>query len=454
MDNVSTDYRGRFSEKANIVLVGMPLSGKSSLGRALAERLCRPFYDTDAFIESRASAPVEEIFAASGEEHFRVLEGQCVEDLAGVSGSVIATGGGTILNSSLAAILKKNGILIWLDTELDILCGRSGGTRPLLAGNRDERFRNLYDERRPFYLSRSDYRVANNGDFAAALDDLERLAREILLPAKINLALVGEPVCHSLSPLIHRELARISGINAGYIAHAVSAAELEDWTQSARGFINGFNITMPHKKQIRSYLDYCHEDAERISSVNTVVNKNGFLSGYSTDGGGFLLQLASMGIKPKGLAAVILGGGGAARAITQALINEGAPVTVLSADAHEREALKTLFKTAEVLPFDLERLKTFPRGLLVNATPLGMRGCEGWQDLSFAGDNWLAVIDLVYLPRETALLNTSRMAGINSANGLPMLVYQAILSFELFTGITFDREVAYARVKSGLDILC
>ena len=452
MSDRVVDYKIRFSQDVNIVLIGMPLSGKSSLGRALAERLCRPFYDTDALTEHRAAASVAEIFAAGGEEHFRALESQCVEDLAEVRGAIIATGGGTVLNSSLTAMLKKNGILIWLDTELDILRSRSGTARPLLAGDKGERLSVLERERRPLYQAQSDYRLVNNGDFAVALSDLERLTREILLPAEIILAVAGEPVCHSLSPLIHRELAGMSGVNASYTAHAVGAAELTDWTKAAAKFLDGFNITMPHKKQIIEHLDYCHAGAEKISSVNTVVNKNGLLHGYSTDGGGFLLQLASMGIKTNNLEAVVLGGGGAARAVAQALVDGGAAVSILSADVHERETLRVLFKTAEILPLDVVLLKSRPRGLLVNATPLGMQGYGDWQDLSFIGSSWAAVIDLIYQPCETALLRVARSVGIGSANGLPMLIYQAILSFEIFTGITLDRETAYAKVLEKLNL--
>lgn len=163
-------YQALLRNKRNIVLCGMPSCGKSSLGKALAKRTGRTFVDTDELVAFKAGMPVPEIFAAFGEERFRRLETEAINEVAVRQGMVISTGGGAVLRPENVRALKRNGVVCLVERSLENL--RSTPDRPLSSS--PEALAALYEKRMPLYRSVAEVSVLNDGPFAAAVDYLEK----------------------------------------------------------------------------------------------------------------------------------------------------------------------------------------------------------------------------------------------------------------------------------------
>ncbi len=266
------------------------------------------------------------------------------------------------------------------------------------------------------------------------------------------LAVIGRPVSHSLSPFIHNFLAERLGLDYAYMAFDIGPETLDSFVNSAKLLnMGGFNITMPLKELIIPLLDDLSGSARACGAVNTVVNKNGKLTGYNTDADGFALSLARLGFDFTGRAAV-LGSGGAAKAVAWALMQKGMQVTMVSRKGMAMQG-------ADICPW--EELPDVPRDdpsvtLVANCTPLGMEAHPNFSNFGFLdGLNKTAwVYDLVYKPRETKLLRQASERGLRAIDGLTLLVAQAALAFALFTGekealelIDELREAAQARIS-------
>ena len=251
------------------------------------------------------------------------------------------------------------------------------------------------------------------------------------------LAVAGHPIAHSLSPLIHNFFAAGLGADYAYLAFDVRPETLAAFADAARLLpMAGFNLTMPLKTHILPLLDECSEEARACGSVNTVAVRGGCLYGYNTDGPGFLRSLARYGgFCPDGKV-MILGSGGAARALSEALSRSGAEVVIIS---RRPEAQPPRGPVIHYAGWDRLRAEAAGCSLLVNATPLGMRGFpDDFADFSFLDGlpSSAIVYDLIYHPPETALLKAARARGLRAVNGLPHLVCQAALAFEHFTGFS------------------
>ena len=250
------------------------------------------------------------------------------------------------------------------------------------------------------------------------------------------LGLVGHPLGHSLSPAIHEAGLEALGLPGTYLPFDVDAAGLESLLAASDRFrIRGFNVTIPYKESIVEALDELDGDAERIGAVNTVVVRDGWTKGHNTDVFGFRLSLRSLGLRVGERRVLVIGAGGAAKAVVHVLLREGASVAVANRTAGRAEALADAFdEPIEILP--VERLdRSGPWDLVVNATPLGTKG--------FAADLPVPeaviakagfVYDLGYNPPDTALLAAAKRLGRPHASGLEMLLHQAAKSFELWTG--------------------
>ena len=259
-------------------------------------------------------------------------------------------------------------------------------------------------------------------------------------------AVIGDPVEHSLSPCFQNAAFRHLGLDFVYVAFTVKAEELEDAIAGIRSLgFHGLNVTMPHKISVIQYLDELDENAEKVGSVNTILNRNGRLIGYTTDGIGALNALKYNGIDPRGKKIVILGAGGASRSASFALMKEARELVILNRTLARAEKL-----VSALHGFIEEHSKIRPGGLtkenlrkeledadiLINATPVGMRPREDEMpvDEDHLHSN-LVVFDLVYNPIETKLLRKARLAGAKTINGLHMLIHQGAASFEIWTGI-------------------
>ena len=241
---------------------------------------------------------------------------------------------------------------------------------------------------------------------------------------------IGSPIAHSLSPALHNAGYAALGLDWVYVAFEVPAGGAVAALDGMRALgLGGLNVTMPHKSDVAAAVDHLTPAAAALGSVNTVVPERGGLLGDSTDGPGFLAALADEGFDPAGKRCLVVGAGGAARAVVFALGEAGATVEV---SARRREAAVVAAELASAAVVGPEAADG--ADLVVNATPVGMTGNPGLPvDPARLGPGQL-VVDLVYEPRETALLTAAQARGASVADGVGMLVHQAALAFRAFTG--------------------
>ena len=274
------------------------------------------------------------------------------------------------------------------------------------------------------------------------------------MPLSINgqtklVGLIGYPVKHSLSPAMHNSAFAALSLNWCYVSLPVLPERLGEAVAGLRALsFVGANVTVPHKEAVMSYLDHVTPEAQAIGAVNTIVVREGKLIGYNTDWQGFLTALSEGGFDPQGKRAVVLGAGGAARAVVYALAQAGAQVAILNRTPARAQALakdfSPLFSTLPLTPQTVED-QTAETHLLVNTTPVGLWpevDKSLWpEDLAFPGH--LTVFDLVYNPRETKLLRQARWAGAKVIGGLGMLIHQGAVAFELWTREKAPVEMMY-----------
>lgn len=258
-------------------------------------------------------------------------------------------------------------------------------------------------------------------------------------------ALIGDPVEHTMSPAMHNAAFQQMGLDYLYITFRVSQEQLPQAVAGLKALnVAGFNVTIPHKVAVIPLLDSIDPLAEKIGAVNTVVNNDGELRGYNTDAEGFLRALQEHGISPQGKNIVILGAGGAARAIAYILAEKGARLTILN----RHQELDWAENIAQLILVELHRdVKVFELGniaavlpganLLVNATSVGMSPAADASPVP-AGllDKVPAVFDIVYNPLKTKLLKQAAAAGAKTISGIDMLAWQGALAFEKWTGKT------------------
>lgn len=244
--------------------------------------------------------------------------------------------------------------------------------------------------------------------------------------------IIGEPVGHSRSPAMHNAAFEALGLDWVYVAFPVLRGQGAAAVRSVATLaLAGLNVTMPHKADAATACDDLSSEAAALGAVNTVVNADGTLVGHSTDGDGFLRALDDEGITVSKRRAVVVGAGGAARAITHALGRVGAHVTVA---ARRSDAARTAASLApDGVAVGLDELDVERFDLVVNATPLGMDGEPPPFDTTQLRTGQF-VFDTVY-PVETPLLREARARGVRAAGGLGMLVHQGALSFSLWTGV-------------------
>ncbi len=257
--------------------------------------------------------------------------------------------------------------------------------------------------------------------------------------------LIGDPVEHTMSPVMHNAAFRDSGIDYLYLPFRVRKEDLGKAIEGMRALnIRGLNVTIPHKVAVMQFLDKLDPLAEKIGAVNTIVNDGGLLMGYNTDASGFLQTLLEKGIKPKRKNVVVLGAGGASRAISFILAEQGVHLVILNrlleldwAEELASRISKHLSREVEVLELrggNLERVLE-KADILVNATSVGMSPNTNETpvpaDLLRPG---LVVFDIVYNPIKTRLLREAEAAGSKTINGVDMLVWQGAIAFEKWTG--------------------
>ena len=275
----------------------------------------------------------------------------------------------------------------------------------------------------------------------------------------IHLGLTGYPLGHSLSPKIHAAALKSCGLEGDYSLFPIPPNDLpglQDLLSRIRsGQLNGLNVTIPHKQTVIPLLDDLTPSARSIGAVNTIFVKDGRLIGHNTDAPGFLADIqrcfSSFSLPHS---ALVLGAGGAARAVVSALLSDNWQVSLAVRPEDLGQAQELSTQHSSLIPYysfpDLPSIDLSPLGLIVNATPLGMsphvETCPWPDGLEFPAK--AAVYDCVYNPHETLLVKRARAAGLPAKTGLGMLLEQAALAFEIWTGHNLPRDVLFQSVEN------
>ena len=271
-------------------------------------------------------------------------------------------------------------------------------------------------------------------------------------------AVIAKPIRHSISPFIHNHAYQLTATNAVYLAWEVAEEQVEQSLQQLRVLdMLGANISMPYKKKVLPYLDQVDESAQLIGSINTIVQKDGCLTGYNTDGLGFLKSLPkTFSMKDKKL--VLLGAGGAATAIILEAIRQGVAEIHLFVRPESLAKYQAIYSPlSEALSFSIvlhdlsswDQVNAMMVGadLLINATGLGMDGVSLPVPKDFTFPKGCLVADLAYFPAKTPFLQLAEKQEVQTVNGLGMLFHQAALAFELMTEKTFPEQEVWQALK-------
>jgi shikimate dehydrogenase len=425
----------------NIVLIGMRGSGKTTVGQILARRLGRELVEMDELIAQRAGLNIAEIVEKYGWGKFRDIEEEVTGEVAERDNIINASGGGVVTREQNMAKLKKNGVAVWLKAGVNTLLERLGedSPRPLLVGkSQQEDMEITLKERKLLYHKAADLIIDTENKKP------EEVAEAIIKSLKKLCCLIGDPIEHSLSPLIHNAGYQALGMDYVYVPFQVK--DIKGAIEGIRKLgIRGASVTMPHKAKAIEYVDEIDRLALETGAVNTIVNNDGVLTGYNTDYQGALKALEEA-TPLEGKKAVLVGSGGAATAIALGLKRGGARLVILNRSEEKAKRLAEMLDAED--SGGLEKLNEVSSAdILINATPVGM-----WPQTNQSLipqsllHNKLVVFDTVYNPKETRLLSEAREKGCTIVYGYKMFLYQAALQFELFTG----RQPPLAAMESAL----
>lgn len=264
-------------------------------------------------------------------------------------------------------------------------------------------------------------------------------------------AVIGDPIDHSLSPAIHNAAFAFLGLDCTYIAYRVPKDDLAGGIDALRLInIAGFNVTIPHKVEMMKFLDYMDEDCKTIGATNTVDNQNGKFKGYNTDMDGFLEPIKKRNLVCKDSDVLLVGAGGAARAIVTAFAKEKAhKITIVN---RTKEKAQELTKFAKQLGLESDNIDLTDAGnnagkykFIINATSVGLKNSTS--PISTRNINKDSVVyDIVYMPVDTEFLEQSKKLGATTIYGWEMLIAQAMRSFEIWT----KKKAPYEAMKLTL----
>jgi shikimate dehydrogenase len=453
-----------------IVLCGFRGTGKTEIGKVLADRLHLSFIDTDTLIEYRTGRSIPSIFHEDGEERFRAVERDVIATLPGKD-VVVSCGGGAVIDPTNIERLRTGSVLVLLVADIDTIEERlAKKPRPPLTNlPLREEIAEMMERRRQFYYAAADLcidtsettadtagekiiRILQDGTPTAQQRETglaffktgripapELHALEVMLTAPSRdpltrlAGIAGYPCAHSKSPALFNSL--FSRYSLAYHYTWFEDPEIDEIMRIARSLdAKGLSITIPFKQDVMALLDEVDEHAARqIGAVNTVVFACGSAIGYNTDWIGVRKPLVPL----KGATAVLLGAGGAAAGAAYALTDLDMKVTILNRTPEKAKVLAERFGCGWGAWEDFDTIRP---DLVVNATPLGMHP----DDHSPLSDDQLnremTVFDLVYTPPETPLIQQARRLGCRTITGTEMFVEQAREQFYLFFGIDVPVE--------------
>ncbi len=246
--------------------------------------------------------------------------------------------------------------------------------------------------------------------------------------------LFGYPVEHSLSPAMHNAAFEHLGLDCCYVTFPVRPESLENAVEAVRALnLSGVNVTVPHKENVIRFLDEVDKEASFIGAVNTIVNKDGRLFGYNTDGRGFIKSLSEANIQVRGKDVLIVGAGGASRAISYYLSEKASRLLINDIDKVKASRLiEDLNKIRNNVFFAEDTAGPDEFDIIINATPLGLKKDDSLPVNTNLIRRGQVVCDLIY--KKTRLLDSASKKGCKTLNGLGMLLWQGVFAFELWTG--------------------
>lgn len=264
--------------------------------------------------------------------------------------------------------------------------------------------------------------------------------------------LIGEKLSHSWSPEIHKKIYELLGIDAQYALYEVDKENIDGVSEALRVLnFSGVNVTIPYKEELLNYVDEVSKEAEKIGAINTILNHDGVLKGYNTDYYGFGRSLEHFNISIKNKRVVVLGSGGAAKAIIQYVIDNN-PLDVVLVSRNKNKT-KNVFQKFDVI--DYEDLKDISGDIIINTTPVGMYPNCGVSPISEdIISKFNTAIDLIFNPEETEFLRIAKKKGLKTVNGLYMLVGQAVKAEEIWLNTTIESDVEesiYDYIKKSME---
>jgi shikimate dehydrogenase/3-dehydroquinate dehydratase type I len=277
------------------------------------------------------------------------------------------------------------------------------------------------------------------------LQTMKRLSGE-----RIVTGIIGNPLSHTLSPAMHNAAFATLGLPGRYVVMPTTENELETMLQVAVELsLRGFNVTIPHKQSILPFLDRLDPSAERIGAVNTVLIEDGRFIGHNTDVYGATMALMSAGADEKGKRALVIGAGGASRAVVGALSDIGARTFICNRTKEKAESLTRSFKNTRSIDIADAQKEEFD--IIINCTPLGMKGFP--DELPIGPEVFRSgqiVMDTIYNPPKTRFLAEAERKGAVTINGEAMLVHQGLKAFEIFTNKQASYEVMLNALRGVL----
>lgn len=258
----------------------------------------------------------------------------------------------------------------------------------------------------------------------------------------------GYPVGHSLSPAMHNAAFKSLGLDYCYLPFPVRPEHLHEAVKAIRALsLRGVNVTVPHKEKVIPLLDETDEEASFIGAVNTIVNTNGKLAGYNTDGRGFMRSLSEKGISPSDKDILVIGAGGASRAISYYLCKRSRSVTIYNRTV---KRAKKLARDLNKLYKNVSAQESFPNiqefHIIINATSLGLKKEDPAPFDTSMLKRTQIVYDLIY--KKTRLIKEASRMGCKALDGSGMLLWQGMLAFELWTGRKPPREIMSKALRS------
>lgn len=448
-----------------IVLTGFRGTGKSEIGKILAQKTGMPFIDTDAIVEKTSGRSIPTIFNEDGEERFRGFEREAVVSLPATD-AVVSTGGGAVLDPRNMEHLRRDSVVVLLTADIDTIGARlSRSPRPPLTDlTLAEEIAMLMDKRHRAYSASSDFCVDTSDTTPAAaaekilglvkdgvpsarqrekgiaffrtgripapaLKKLEEILSHINQdPQTRILGVAGYPAAHSRGPYLFNALCEKYGLNYHYTWF--EDPELDEIMEIARGLdAKGLSVTIPFKHDVLRHLDEVEvHGAQQIGAVNTVVFSCGGAIGYNTDWIGVRKPLVPL----RGSKAVLLGAGGGAAAAAYALLDLEMDLAILNRTPAKAKALAEQFGCSWK---EWDAFDSISPDLVVNATPLGMQPDTRSPLREEQLAPGMTVFDLVYTPPMTPLLEAAQKKGCTIIQGTEMFIEQAREQFYLFFGI-------------------